>query len=118
MLYELEQRRILARCMLFLAVPCLLVADLLALAHSQHGHPGVGRTLSLLRDRFHWPGMYRNAKYYLFSCGGRRRKRSRAQRIAMMPPRYLMRWEVFEVDLQRNPNTSEAGNEYLRLVVD
>ena len=74
--------------------------------------------LSLLHDRFHWPGMFRDAKAYVLSCGCRRRKRSRSQRIAMLPARYLEPWEVLEVDLKVTPNTSEAGNEYLRLVVD
>ena len=54
----------------------------------------------------------------MLSCGCRRKKRSRSQRIAMLPARFLEPWEVLEVDLQRFPNTSEAGNEYLLLVVD
>ena len=116
--YELEQRGIPVRRTSVLAVPRSLVADLLALVHCQHGHPGVGRTLALLRDRFHWPGMCRDARDYVLCCGCRRRKRSRSQRIAMLPARFLEPWEVLEVDLQRIPNTSEAGNEYLLLVVD
>ena len=116
--YELEQRGILVRRTSVLAVPRVLVADLLALVHCQHGHPGVGRTLSLLRDRFHWPGMCRDARDYVLSCGCRRRKRSRSQRIAMLPARYLEPWGVLEMDLQRIPNTSDAGNEYLLLGID
>ena len=101
-----------------LPVPRLLVADLLALVHCQHGHPGVGRTLSLLRDRFHWSGMCRDARDYVLSCGCQRRKRSRSQRIPMLPARYLEPWEVLGIDLQRILNTSEAGNEYLLWVID
>ena len=36
----------------------------------------------------------------------------------MLSARYLEPWEVLEVDLQRIPNTPEAGNECLLLVVD
>ena len=36
----------------------------------------------------------------------------------MLPARLLEPWEVLEVDLQFFPNTSEAGNVYLLLVVD
>lgn len=46
-LYEQEQRGILVRGSSVLAVPRLLVADLLALVHCQRGHPGVGRALAL-----------------------------------------------------------------------
>ena len=79
--YELERRGILARRMSVLAVPRGLVADLLSLVHCQHGHPGVEhghpgveRTFSLLRDRFHWPGMCRDSREYILSSGCRRRK--------------------------------------------
>ena len=101
-----------------LAFPAVWVADVLALVHCQHGHPGAARTLSLVRVRFYWPGMCRDAWEYVLSCGCRRRKRTRSQRITMLPTRYLEPWEVLEVDLPRTPNTSETGNEYLLLVVD
>ena len=113
--YELEQRRILIRRTSVRAVPCVLVADLLTLVHCKHGRPGVGRTLSLLRDRFHWPGMCGDARVYFLSCGCRRRKRSRSHRITMLPAMYLQPWEVVEVGLLKIPNTSEACNEYLLL---
>ena len=116
--YELEQRGILARRTSVLTVPRGLVADLLALVHCQRGHPGVARTFSLLRDRFHWPGTCRDSREYVLSCGRRRKKRSRSQRKAMLPARYLQPWKILEVDLQRIPNTSEAGNAYLLLVVE
>ena len=44
---------VLARETSVLAIPHVLEPHLLALVHCQHGHPGVTRTLSLLRDRFH-----------------------------------------------------------------
>ena len=46
----------------------------------------------------------------MLSCGCRRRKLSRSHRRAILP--------AVEVDVQRFPNTSEAGNEYLLLTVD
>ena len=52
-LLECERVGVLARKTTVLVVPHCLVPDLLALVHCQHGHPGVTRTLSLLRDRFH-----------------------------------------------------------------
>ncbi|CAM9356571.1 unnamed protein product, partial [Sphacelaria rigidula] len=37
-----------------LAIPSVMVPNILALVHSLHGHIGVGATLSLMRDRFFW----------------------------------------------------------------
>ena len=66
--YEVEQSGILARRTSILAVPGVWVADVLTLVHRQHGHPGVGRTLSLLRDGFHWSGRCRDTREYVLSC--------------------------------------------------
>ena len=93
-----------------LVIPRCLVSDLLALVHCQHGRPRIAWTLSILRDRFHWPGMCRGTRKYVLSFGCRRRKRSRSQHMAILTARFLTPWEVLEVNLQRFPNTSEAGN--------
>ena len=114
----MERSATLVRRTSVFAMPSCLVSDLLALIHCQHGHPGVVRTLALLRDRFHCPGMCRDAREYVLLCGCGRRKRSRRQQLAMLPSRFLEPLEVLEVDLQKFPNTSEARNEYLLLVVD
>ena len=55
---ECERVGVLARKTSVFAVPQCLVPDLFALVHGQHGHPGVPRTLPLLRDRLHSPGMW------------------------------------------------------------
>ena len=34
--------------------------------HDQVGHQSVVRTLSLLRERFYWPGMHREATLYIY----------------------------------------------------
>ena len=36
--------------------------------HDQVGHQGVVRTLSLLRERFYWAGMHREATLYVSKC--------------------------------------------------
>ena len=60
--------------------------------------------------------MCRDTRDYVFSCGCRRRRQSRSQRIAMLPARFLEPGDVLEVDLQRFPKTSEAGNKCCFLV--
>lgn len=95
-----------------------LVSGLLPLVRCQHGQPGVARTLTLLRDRFHWPEMCRDTREHVLSCGCTSRKRPRTQRIAMLLVDFFEPWEVLEVThLQRCPNTSKAGSEYFLLVV-
>ena len=36
--------------------------------HDQVGHQGIVRTLSLLRERFYWPGMHKQATLYVIKC--------------------------------------------------
>ncbi len=41
----------------------------MASLHDDVGHPGRERTLSLLRDRFYWPGMSTAVENYVKNCG-------------------------------------------------
>ena len=36
--------------------------------HDQVGHQGIVRALSLLRERFYWPGMHKQATLYVNKC--------------------------------------------------
>ena len=36
--------------------------------HDQVGNQGVVRTLSLLSERFYWPGMHKEATFYVSKC--------------------------------------------------
>ena len=55
-----------------LAIPAAMVPDVLALVHTLHGHVGVGATLALVRDRFHWPSVVKDTRQYVLSCSCRR----------------------------------------------
>ena len=44
-------------------LPGHLTTKVLNGLHNQVGHQGIVRTLSLLRERFYWPGMHRDATY-------------------------------------------------------
>ena len=101
-----------------LAIPRALVPGVLALVHSTYGHPGVARTLLLVKGKYAWPTVAQDVREYVLSCGCRRRKRARSQRVAMMPSRLLWPWEVLEMDLQDMKQVSSAGNRYLLVVVD
>ena len=70
------------------------VTEMLALVHCQRCH------------RFYWSGRCGDARECVFLRGCRRRKRTRSQRMAMLPGRYFEPCEILEVVLLRIPNTS------------
>ena len=56
--------------------------------HDDAGHQGRMRTLSLLRERFFWPGMQEEATQYLLKCP-RCLKRKSTPQVAPMQPIYV-----------------------------
>lgn len=36
--------------------------------HDEVGHPGIERTMRLLRERFYWPGMYSDTEHWIKTC--------------------------------------------------
>ena len=60
----------------------------LAGCHDDVGHQGRMRTLSLLRERFFWPGMQEEATQYLLKCPRCLRRKSTPQ-VAPMQPIYV-----------------------------
>ena len=51
-----------------LILPTHLTKKVLNSYHDQVGHQGIVRTLSLLRERFYWPGMHKQATFYVNKC--------------------------------------------------
>ncbi|OWY95807.1 reverse transcriptase [Phytophthora megakarya] len=53
-----------------LVVPETLQSDVLHHYHTtlEGGHQGVGRTYQLIRDHFHWRGLYRSVQRYVGEC--------------------------------------------------
>ena len=51
-----------------LILPMQLAKKVLNSCHDQVGHQGIVRTLSLLRERFYWPGMHKQATLYVNKC--------------------------------------------------
>ena len=52
-----------------LVLPSAHIDTVLQALHDDMGHPGKDRTLSLLRDRFYWPGMDRSVDNWIKQCG-------------------------------------------------
>ena len=51
-----------------LILPSHLTTRVLKGCHNQVGHQGIVRTLSLLRERFYWPGMHKETTLYVNKC--------------------------------------------------
>lgn len=51
-----------------LVLPAACIPEVLACLHNDVGHPGRDRTLSLLRDRFYWPGMSSDVDDFVKKC--------------------------------------------------
>ena len=71
-----------------LVVPKAYRLRALAGCHDDVGHQGRMRTLSLLRERFFWPGMQEEAIQYLLKCPRCLRRKSTPQ-VAPMQPIYV-----------------------------
>ncbi|XP_063416795.1 uncharacterized protein LOC134699038 [Mytilus trossulus] len=52
-----------------LVLPSANISVVLEALHSDMGHPGKDRTLSLIRDRFYWPGMDKDVEDWIQQCG-------------------------------------------------
>jgi hypothetical protein len=50
-------------------LPSAHVNTVLEAMHNDMGHPGKDRTLSLLKDRFYWPGMSKDIEEWISHCG-------------------------------------------------
>ena len=60
--------RVERRPRLLLILPSHLTEKVLNGCHNQVGHQGIVRTLSLLRERFYWPGMHKETTLYVSKC--------------------------------------------------
>lgn len=52
--------------------------------HNNLGHPSKDRTLSLLRDRFFWPGMFSDTESWISNCSRCIRRKSRTVRAPLI----------------------------------
>ena len=52
-----------------LVIPKTFVRNVLTRLHNDQGHPGRDRTLSLIKDRFYWPGSTKDVEDWIANCG-------------------------------------------------
>ena len=71
-----------------IVVPKAYLTRALADCHHDGGHQGRMRTISLLRERFFWPGMQEEATQYVVKCSRYLRRKTTPQ-VAPLQPIYV-----------------------------
>ena len=101
-----------------LVLPTASRAAALRSLHDDIGHPGRDRTLSLLKERFYWPGMNKDVKNYIQSCDRCvKRKTPTNQRAPLVSIKTSQPLELVSMDfLALEP--SKGGQQYVLIITD
>ena len=79
--------------------------------HDDVGHQGILRTLSLLRERFYWPGMQEEATQYVMHCSRCLRRKTAPQVAPLQPILVTQHLELVHMDyLSLEPSKGNIEN--------
>ena len=94
-----------------LVVPKLFRERALSGCHDDVGHQGMLRTLSLLRERFYWPGMQEETTQYVMNCSRCLRRKSSPQVAPLQPILVSQPLELVHMDyLSLEPSKGNIEN--------
>ena len=94
-----------------LVVPKLFKERALSGCPDDVGHQGILRTLSLLRERFYWPGMQEEATQYVMSCSRCLRRKTPPQVAPLQPILVTQPLELVHMDyLSLEPSKGNIEN--------
>ena len=94
-----------------LVVPKAYRARALAGCHDDVGHQGRMRTISLLRERFFWPGMQEEATQYVVKCSRCLRRKTTPQVAPLQPIYVTQQLELVHMDyLSLEPSKGNIEN--------
>ena len=94
-----------------LAVPKHFRERALFGCHDDVGHQGILRTLSLLRERFYWPGMQEEATQYVMHCSRCLRRKTPPQVAPLQPILVTQPLELVHMDfLSLEPSKGNIEN--------
>ena len=94
-----------------LVVPKLFRERALSGFHDDVGHQGILRTLSLLRERFYWPGMQEEATQYVMRCSRCLRRKTPPQVAPLQPILVTQPLELVHMDyLSLEPSKGNIEN--------
>ena len=94
-----------------LVVPKLFRERALLGCHDDVGHQGILRTLSLLRERFYWPGMQEEATQHVLKCSRCLRRKTPPQVAPLQPILVTQPLELVHMDyLSLEPSKGNIEN--------
>ena len=94
-----------------LIVPKLFRERALLGCHDDVGHQGMLRTLSLLRERFYWPGMQEEATQHILKCSRCLRRKTPPQVAPLQPILVTQPFELVHMDyLSLEPSKGNIEN--------
>ena len=94
-----------------LVVPKLFRERVLLGCHDDVGHQGILRTLSLLRERFYWPGMQEEATQHILKCSRCLRRKTPPQVAPLQPILVTLPLELVHMDyLSLEPSKGNIEN--------
>ena len=94
-----------------LVVPKLFRGRALLGCHDDVGHQGILRTLSLLRERFYWPGMQEEATQHVLKCSRCLRRKTPPQVAPLQPILVTQPLELVHMDyLSLEPSKGNIEN--------
>ena len=94
-----------------LIVPKLFRERALLDCHDDVGHQGILRTLSLLRERFYWPGMQEEATQHILKCSRCLRRKTPPQVAPLQPILVTQPLELVHMDyLSLEPSKGNIEN--------
>ena len=94
-----------------LVVPKLFRERALLGCHDDVGHQGILRTLSLLRERFYWPGMQEQATQHVLKCSRCLRRKTPPQVAPLQPILVTQPLELVHMDyLSLEPSKGNIEN--------
>ena len=94
-----------------LVVPKLFRERALSGCHDDVGHQGILRTLSLLRERFYWPGMQEEVTQYVMRCSRCLRRKTPPQVAPLQPILVTQPLELVHMDyLSLEPSKGNIEN--------
>ena len=94
-----------------LVVPKLFRERALSGCHDDVGHQGILRTLSLLRERFYWPGMQEEATQHVMHCSRCLRRKTPPQVAPLQPILVTQPLELVHMDyLSLEPSKGNIEN--------
>ena len=94
-----------------LVVPKRFRGRALSGCHDDVGHQGILRTLSLLRERFYWPGMQEEATQHVMNCSRCLRRKTPSQVAPLQPILVSQPLELVRMDyLSLEPSKGNIEN--------